>query len=171
MAVVFLGFKRDQVDHPLDGLGFLTPKSEGRSLSGAQFCSTMFTGRAPEGFVSIAGYFGGARAPHLACLPAADLIELALTEFRDLIGARGDPAVARVRHWPMGLPQYRIGHPERAACLRIAGNRQPGLFVTGNYLDGPSVGTCLGLARETAAAVHGIIDGSGVTDSAENLAV
>ena len=114
---------------------------------------------------------GGIEAPHLARLPAADLIDLARSEFRDLIGARGDPAVARVRHWPMGLPQYRIGHPERAACLRSAGDRQPGLFVTGNYLDGPSVGACLDLARETAAAVHEVIAGSEVTSSAENVAV
>jgi oxygen-dependent protoporphyrinogen oxidase len=171
LAVVFLGFRRSQVDHPLDGLGFLAPEAEGRNLNGAQFCSTMFPGRAPEGFVSVAGYFGGDRAPHLARLPKNDLIELALSEFRDLIGARGDPAVARVRHWPVGLPQYRIGHPERVACLQNAGGRQPGLFVTGNYLDGPSVGTCLGLAKETAAAVHGVIANSGVTGSAENVAV
>ncbi len=42
--------------------------------------------------------------------PAADLVELAEGEFRELIGARGAPVVARVRHWPVGLPQYRIGH-------------------------------------------------------------
>jgi len=30
--------------HPLDGLGFLVPSSEGRGLTGVLFCSTMFAG-------------------------------------------------------------------------------------------------------------------------------
>ncbi|MEE8505009.1 MAG: protoporphyrinogen oxidase, partial [Kiloniellales bacterium] len=41
LAVVFLGFRRAQVDHPLDGLGYLTPQSEARALTGALFCSSM----------------------------------------------------------------------------------------------------------------------------------
>jgi oxygen-dependent protoporphyrinogen oxidase len=117
----------------------------------------MFPGRAPEGCVAIAGYFGGARSPDLARLPEDDLIGLARQEFGDLIGARGAPVVARVKHWPLGLPQYEIGHLERTACLRDAEKRTPGLFVTGNYFDGPSVAACLGQAEKTARAVHGYL--------------
>ena len=109
VAVVFLGFERGAVEHPLDGLGFLTSQDQGRHLNGAQFCSTMFPGRAPEDCVAIAAYVGGVRAPDLARLPGDDLIELARTELSELIGSRGDPVVARVRHWPVGLPQYEIG--------------------------------------------------------------
>jgi len=153
LAVVFLGYDRRQVAHPLDGLGFLTPEDEGRDLLGAQFPSTMFPGRAPAGFVAVAGYIGGARAPDLARLPAADLIALARAEFGDLIGASGDPVVARVRHWPVGIPQYGLGHGALADDLNAAGQRRPGLFVTGNYLAGPSVASCLTAARATAAGV------------------
>ena len=53
LAVVFLGYKRNQVGHPLDGLGFLTPHRENRLLNGAQFSSTMFTDRAPDGYVAV----------------------------------------------------------------------------------------------------------------------
>lgn len=158
LAVVFFGFRRRQVDHPLDGLGFLTPQKEGRSLSGAQFCSTMFPGRSPEGHVCVAGYLGGARAPELARRPGEELIDLALGEFRDLIGVKGEPAVTQVRHWPLGLPQYRIGHAERTACLKNAGRRWPGLFVAGNYFNGPSVAACLTMSRETACGVDAFLD-------------
>lgn len=154
LAVAFLGYRRDRVDHPLDGLGFLAAPGEGRALSGAQFCSTMFPGRSPDGYVSVTAYFGGARAPDIARLPADELIALARDEFRDLIGARGEPVVARMRHWALGLPQYRIGHEARIASLRELGRRLPGLFVTGNYFSGPSVAACATLARETASGVH-----------------
>ena len=151
VAVVYLGYRRDQVAHPLDGLGFFAARGEGRVLNGAQFCSTMFEGRAPDGHVAVAGYFGGDTAPDLGRAPSAELVALARREFSDLLGAKGDPVVTRVRHWPRGLPQYRLGHAGRIAQLRGAEDRQPGLFLTGNYFEGPSVGACLSLAIETAA--------------------
>ncbi len=157
LAVVFLGYRRAQVDHPLDGVGYLTPASEGRALSGALFCSTMFPGRAPAGHVAIAGYVGGARAPELARLPAADLIAMARAELGELLGARGEPEVARVRHWPRGLPQLRVGHGDRVAVLRSLPTRRPGLFVTGNYFAGPSIASCVEQAGETAAKVDAFL--------------
>jgi protoporphyrinogen/coproporphyrinogen III oxidase len=157
LAVVFLGYPRRSVAHPLDGLGFLTAEAENRNLLGAQFCSTMFTGRAPEGQIAVSGYIGGARAPDLARLPAEDLIRLAASEFHDLIGATGTPTVARVHHWPVGLPQYRAGHRRAVEALETADRRVDGLFLTGNYIGGPSVATCLSVARKTASAVHGYL--------------
>jgi oxygen-dependent protoporphyrinogen oxidase len=154
LAVVFLGYRRGQVDHPLDGLGYLTPARGGRALSGSLFCSTMFPGRAPEGHVALAGYIGGARAPEAALAAPGDLIAAARAEFRDLLGARGDPVVARVRQWPRGLPQYQLGHGARAAALGGLEARSPGLFVTGNYFEGPSVDACVAQASGAAARVH-----------------
>lgn len=154
LAVVFLGYARRQVEHPLDGLGYLTPSAEGRTLSGALFCSTMFPGRAPQDHVGLAGYIGGARAPDAALAPPSELVAAARAEFRDLLGARGQPALERVRQWPRGLPQYHLGHAVRAAALRGTDRRRPGLFVTGNYFAGPSVAVCVAQAVETATRVH-----------------
>ena len=153
VAVVYLGYRRGQVAHPLDGLGFFAARGEGRTLNGAQFCSTMFDGRAPAGHVAVAGYFGGDGAPDLGRASSGELIALARREFADLLGAKGEPVVARVRHWPRGLPQYRLGHADRIAALRGAEDRQPGLFLTGNYFAGPSVGACVHQALATATRV------------------
>ena len=161
LAVVFLGFRRAQVDHPLDGLGYLTPQCEERALTGALFCSSMFPERAPEGHVALAGYVGGARAPEAALAAPEDLIAETRAEFRDLLGARGEPVLARVRQWPRGLPQYRLGHGRVVAALHESHARRPGLFVTGNYLTGPAVGACVAKGLETAAWVHRFLAGGG----------
>ena len=163
LAVVFLGYPRARVAHPLDGLGFLGAEAEGRTLTGAQFCSTMFPGRAPDGHVAVAAYFGGARRPATGQASAAELIDLARAEFRDLIGAEGPPTVARVRHWPLGLPQYRIGHLDRIARIKGACDRLPGLFLTGNYFAGPSVADCLGQAQMVAAVAAGYLEDDAAT--------
>jgi oxygen-dependent protoporphyrinogen oxidase len=157
---VFLGYPRARVGHPLDGLGYLTPTSEGRPLNGALFCSTMFPARAPQGHVALTGYLGGDRAPDLARLPPAALVDIVRSEFADLLGARGEPAVARVRQWPRGLPQYRVGHDEVIGALAAAEDRWPGLFVTGNYFAGVSVAACLAEATRAAMRAHGHLERS-----------
>lgn len=153
LAVVFLGYARAQIAHPLDGVGFLSPSSEHRPVNGALFCSTMFAERAPEGFVSLAAYVGGDRAPHLARQPANDLIGMVREEFDGLLGARGEPVLARVRHWPCGLPQYRIGHGDLLAAFKGLSDRRPGVFLTGNYVAGVSVAACVTHALQVATGV------------------
>jgi len=150
LAVVFMGYKRHAVDHPLDGLGYLSPSSENRLLTGVQFSSSMFSGRAPEGYVSLTGYLGGTRCPNVAKLGDDQLIALAEEEFRDLLGVRGCPKIARIRRWPRGIPQYHLGHQERVRKIQDIPLNAPGLFVTGNYLGGPSVGACVANAHEAA---------------------
>ncbi len=153
LSVVFTGFQRSLVVHPLDGLGFLSTKGKAQIVTGAQFNSTMFHGRAPTGHVSISSYVGGARNPDLLGLPADELLALTNEELRDLLGIKGDAVVQRVRHWPRGLPQYTIGHGERVSKIEDANERLEGLFFVGNYLHGVSVANCLATARTTAAKI------------------
>lgn len=153
VAVVFLGFHARQVAHPLDGLGFLSTPGAGQIVSGAQFPSTMFSGRAPNGHVALSAYVGGSRAPEAARLPSRDLAAAVLSELSPLLGVSGDPIVTRVRHWERGLPHYTLGHSDRMACLRAQLEQVPGLFLTGNYFCGVSITSCLDQAGRTAAEI------------------
>ncbi len=158
VAVVFFGYRRDQVSHPLDGLGYLSPVSEGRSVSGALFASTMFENRAPEGHVALSAYIGGSRAPDLAGISADELMAEARSEYADVLGVTGDPVVSRVRQWPLGIPQAGVGHTARVDVLRSLADRTPGVYVTGNYLNGPSVAACVAEAERTAGEVTALLN-------------
>ncbi len=162
LAVVFLGYRRSRIAHPLDGLGYLTPSGEGRLVSGVLFCSTMFAQRAPDGQVALAAYVGGRRAPGAAVLPQRDLIDLVESELRDLVGAAGPPTLARVRQWPRGIPQLDLGHSARLAHIRAAQSALPGMFLSGNYFKGVSVVACLEQAAVTAEKVAGHLMGGGL---------
>ncbi len=157
ISVVFLGYRSDHVSHSLDGLGYLTPSSEPRQVSGALFCSTMFEGRAPQGHVALSVYIGGSRAADASRLPAGDLVALARADVGDLVGARGDPVIARVRHWPRGLPQMTRGHSRRLAAIAQAQDQIPGLFLTGNYFEGPGVAACVAGADKTAKRIEAFL--------------
>lgn len=157
--VVFLGYRREQVGHPLDGLGFLSTKDSSRIISGAQFLSTMYEGRAPTGHVAISAYAGGVRNPELAGLDEATLVGEVHKELAELLGIKGAPVVCRTRRWALGLPQYAMGHSARVVQLDSVAERVPGLFITGNFLRGISVANCLSSADETANRVADTLSG------------
>src|SRR5262249_59249528 len=58
-ATVSLAYRRADIPHPLDGFGFVVPRSEGRDLLACTFSSVKYPGRAPEGHVLIRGFVGG----------------------------------------------------------------------------------------------------------------
>lgn len=151
--VVFLGYRRDQVGHPLDGLGFLSTKDTSRIISGAQFLSTMYEGRAPNGYVSISAYAGGARNPELASLDEASLVGEVHKELAELLAIKGAPVLHKTRRWALGLPQYTLGHPGRVSQLESTPDRVPGLYVTGNFINGVSIANCMSTAAKIAARV------------------
>lgn len=145
--VAFLGYKREQVAHPLDGLGYLGTKDKDLIISGAQFASTMYAGRAPDGYVAISAYAGGVRNPELAQLPEAELLAQIHMELAGLLGIKGRPALTRLRRWSHGLPQYTIGHNARHDAFLATPERVQGLFLTGNYINGVSVANCMETAN------------------------
>jgi len=151
--VAFFGYKREQVAHPLNGLGFLSTKDNGRILSGSQFASTMYPHRAPDEYVAISAYAGGARNPALIKLSETDLTAQMHAELAEVLGIKGNPVITRLRRWQLGLPQYTLGHIARQKVFAETSQRVEGLFVTGNYTNGVSVANCLKSAQETAMLV------------------
>ena len=109
VASVFVGFRRDQVQHPLDGFGALVPAAEKRSILGIVFTSSLFPGRAPADHVALTVLAGGALQPGIAGLPRDELVERVCSDLRFLLGAHGRPAFVRHTEWPRAIPQYNLG--------------------------------------------------------------
>ena len=60
-ATVLLGYRREDVGHPLDGYGLVVPRTEGLRTTALSFVSTKFPYRAPDGHVLLRGFLGGVR--------------------------------------------------------------------------------------------------------------
>ncbi len=142
LAVVHLGYRRDDVQHPLDGFGMLCPSGEQRNILGTLWPSSLFAGRAPEGNVLLTSFVGGARRPELALQDDEELIEMVIQEQRALVGAHNNPVFARVTHWEHAISQYNTGHTQRMEALERLEAMFHGLHVLGNYRDGVSVERC-----------------------------
>lgn len=150
LASVSLAYKTDEVDHPCSGFGFLAPRTEDLRVLGGLFPSSLFPGRAPEGWHLLTCFIGGATDPDVRTLDDAALVERVAADLKRAIGAKGAPKVVAVSRWERAIPQYTLGHVARIAELEHA-LRPFGIRLLGNYLDGVSVGDCVARAQRIAA--------------------
>jgi oxygen-dependent protoporphyrinogen oxidase len=154
VAVVSLGYRKNDVGHRLNGFGFLVPRSSGLRVLGTVWNSSLFSGRAPEGHVLLTTFVGGATDPSVATLKSEELSSLVHREIAPLLSIKDSPTFSNVTIWPRALPQYNLGHDERLAAIARNLARFPGLFLTGNYLRGPAIGSCAEQALTVAEEVR-----------------
>lgn len=153
LASLFLGFRRDQVAHPLDGFGVLVPAAEKRALLGAIFSSTIFPDRAPADHVAITLMIGGALQPELATRSAEELWAAVRGDLHDLLGIKGEPVFRRHTFWPRAIAQYHLGHERHLEAIKACEQKYPGLFLGGNLKDGVSIAQCISAGERLAARV------------------
>lgn len=141
LSVVHLGLERAAVGHPLDGTGFLVPRSqrESRVLSGNLWMSALFPARAPDAKVLLTSYLGGARRPEAADWDDEGSVSKVLSVLEPLLGLRGAPEMVRVDRHRRGLPLYHGAYQGRLQAIDERLARLPGLSLAANYRDGISV--------------------------------
>ena len=150
VAVLALGFRREDVAHKLDGFGFLVPDVERRNVLGVIFSSTVFPGRAPEGHVLLTAFVGGVRNPDLANADLSTLTARVLDDLRLLLGVRGEPTFRAFHLWPKAIPQYALSYGRFKEIMDDAERRNPGFALAGSYREGVAVGEVIGSAGQAA---------------------
>ena len=154
VAVVSLGYRKEDVGHPLDGFGFLVPRSSGLTVLGTVWNSSLFPGRAPGHHVLLTSFVGGATNPDATKQPADQLVALVHREIKPLMQLREGPVFSNVSVWPRALPQYNLGHTARMAEINNCRADFPGLYLTGNYMNGPAIGACVEQALKVADEIR-----------------
>jgi oxygen-dependent protoporphyrinogen oxidase len=152
VASLFFGFRREQVAHPLDGFGALVPAIENRSILGVLFSSTLFPDRAPADHVALTVYVGGTRQPELARLEPEVLRSRVLSDLRELLGVKGEPAFTHMTFWPHAIPQYNLGFEGFLDTMTQVEAQHAGLFIGGHVRDGISLANCIAAGGRLAEA-------------------
>lgn len=153
VASLFLGYRREQLTHPLDGFGGLVPAVEHRDVLGILFSSSLFPERAPAGHACLTVFAGGSRQPEHARLSAPELLAKIDRDLRDLVGATGAPVFMRHNQWPRAIPQYVPGYERWLDQITALENRHAGLYIGGNVRDGISVPDCVKSGSRLARTV------------------
>jgi oxygen-dependent protoporphyrinogen oxidase len=127
------------------GFGGLIPQVEGFRSLGILYPASLFTGRAPEGFVLTTSFLGGALDRALASAPDAELLAVASAEVARFFPRLGPATRSWIARWPEAIPQLPLGHHRTLAALEqdlsALDAVAPGaLHVTGGFCDGIALG-------------------------------
>ena len=150
VAVVAQAYRREHVGHTLEGFGFLIPRSSELRTLGVIWNSSLFPGRCPEGAVLITSFLGGATDPELVQMDEAQIAAQVQKDIGGLLQITHPPIAQHIWRHFRALPQYNLGHAQRVAMIGEDLPNLSGVFVSGNYLEGPSLGSCVAQAFRTA---------------------
>jgi oxygen-dependent protoporphyrinogen oxidase len=161
VASLVLGFRRDQVRHPLDGFGVLIAQIEKFHLLGALFSSSLFPNRAPAGHVTLTCYVGGVRQPELARLSTDELTDLAVKDLGVLLGVTGRPTFQHHELYRRAIPQYEVGYGRFKEVMNDAESKAPGFFIAGHFREGISLGDSILSGHNVVERISGFLGKSG----------
>ena len=149
VSLICMAVKKEQVPLDLDGFGFLAPSLEKRPVLGALWDSSIFAGRAPDGWHLIRILAGGARHPEIAQLDDSKLTDIAVNELTDLTGLKGMPEILGIFRWDKAIPQYNVGHEAMMYELsRLLDGRR--LYMRCNWIGGVSLNDCIAASNSLA---------------------
>jgi protoporphyrinogen/coproporphyrinogen III oxidase len=157
-VVVTLAFSRADVV-PLDGYGYLVPRVEGGDVLACTWSSQKWEGRAPDESVLLRVYAGRFGRRDVTRASDEELVRLALDEVA-FLGVVAEPELTRVHRWPLGTPQYVLGHPERLVRIEGALARHPGLALAGAAYRGVGIPDCIASGELAAESVARALAGA-----------
>jgi protoporphyrinogen/coproporphyrinogen III oxidase len=154
IASVPLAYRVKQLSRPLDGFGFLAPRSEGLRTLGSIWNSALFTDRSPEGWTFTTNFIGGATDPEAVRLSDEALIETVHRDLNQALGITGAPRRLPITRYERAIPQYNLGHAARVTAIDSLLKHHRGLRLAGNYLHGVSLGDCIKNADAIAHEIN-----------------
>ncbi|MGQ4810438.1 Protoporphyrinogen oxidase [Candidatus Entotheonellaceae bacterium PAL068K] len=142
-ATVNAVFKRQDVAHPLHGMGFVVPVIEQRTLMACSFSSVKFAGRAPKDSILLRAFVGGALQQAQYGLADEVMQRAVYDDLRQLLGVTGPPVSMHLSRHPHSMPQYHLGHVQRITHIETLAGRIPGLVLAGNAYHGIGIPDCI----------------------------
>ena len=158
-ATVTLGYKKEGFSHPLDGFGFVVPKKEGRSILACTWTSSKFPHRAPEGYVMLRCYLGGALQEEIAEKDEETLETLVRKDLQEIMGIKETPVFCKVFRNLKSNVQYHVSHSEKIDSVMEDLKNFPGLFLAGSAYRGIGIPDCIQNGNQAAEATLEFLNG------------
>jgi oxygen-dependent protoporphyrinogen oxidase len=155
VTLVTMAVPRDDIDHPLDGSGFLVARPEGLVLTACTWSSTKWAHLAGDGStVVLRASAGRHRDTRAETMDDLALVGALAEDLRTTMGLRGPALEVRVNRWPRSFPQYRVGHLGWLVAIEDElATRVPGVVVTGAGFRGLGVPACIRQGRQASRSL------------------
>jgi len=159
-ATVTLAYRREDIPHPLNGFGFVVPSIEKRSIVACTVSSIKYRGRAPDEYVLLRAFVGGALQERLFDLDDLGMENAVRRELQDLLGITAQPVLRRIARHRLAMPQYDVGHLDRMQRIQERLALLPGLLLAGNAYRGVGIPDCVHGGEDAAEAAMTLLCGT-----------
>jgi oxygen-dependent protoporphyrinogen oxidase len=149
-AIVNMVFDRSDIEHRLNGFGFVVPKMEGGAILACSFSSIKFANRVPSDKVLLRVFVGGVLQKDIYELSDIQMECLVWQDLNKYLGVNDLPIYSFINRYPNSMPQYNVGHQEIVASIEAMVRERQGLAVAGNSYNGVGIPNCI-LSGEQAA--------------------
>jgi protoporphyrinogen/coproporphyrinogen III oxidase len=161
-AMVTFSAARANVTLPARGTGILVPLGTSWAGEGSMMVTavTFLDRKWPrlrlDEDVLLRAHVGRSDDSRWSELNDDELIRRVADELAVLLPAWSSPRESLVQRWPLGLPQYRVGHERLVEEARVASSHYA-VTLAGNAFDGVGVPASIGSGRRAARDVTGLI--------------
>ncbi len=138
-ATLNLGFRRQDVNHPLDGFGFVVPAKEKKLVVGCTFASQKFEGRAPEGYILLRVFLGAGAVQEIKTQGEPVVMEKVLEELKPILNLRDRPIAHHWATYQASMSYFRPGHLSQVSRMEQKASETKGLYLAGNGLKGVGI--------------------------------
>lgn len=150
LAVMGAVYEPGAFGRPLTRTGFLVPRGEGLAMTAGTWVRAKWDYPDTTPLVPVRAFFGRAGDRELLTQTDEVMADRFRREMGYIMGVTDAPRYERVFRIPQGMPQYLVGHRERAQRIQAEAARWPGLKVIGSYFDGVGVPDCIRHANDAA---------------------
>jgi oxygen-dependent protoporphyrinogen oxidase len=157
VACVVLAYPKREFIYDMKGFGNLIPRTQGVRTLGTIWSSSLFAGRAPEGWQLLLNFIGGTLDPALAKLSELEIIQAVHQDLKKTLlrpDTKVEPKAIAVHVWEKAIPQYEIGHLERLAKVESELQKSQGLYISANFIGGVALGDCIKRSIQEAKKIE-----------------
>jgi oxygen-dependent protoporphyrinogen oxidase len=151
-AVAILVYPEGTADRFPEGTGFVTPVGSG-TITACTWISRKWPSDELGSRAVVRCFVGRAGSEEALELADEELVERVRAESEAAVTMPSPPDAAEVVRWPRAMPQYDMGHLDRAAEIERALLAAPGIFVSGSAYRGVGIADCIRQAGEAAGRV------------------
>lgn len=152
VANVVMAFDKRTFGLEFDGSGFVTPRSEGLSITACTWTSSKWLHTSPADKVLLRCYVGHSEDQETVKLPDDNLLAAVRRDIRETMGITAEPEFAEITRLNRSMPQYPVGHVGNMEALRKRMARElPGVWATGAAFDGVGLPDCIRQGKEAAS--------------------
>ncbi len=142
-ATVNLAFRREDIAHPLNGMGFVVPITERLNLIGCSFSSMKFENRAPEEYVLLRAFVGRAANVIEERPVEKKIVATVLKEVTELLGITAKPIFSILSQHSQAMAQYQVGHQTLVSEIEEHAEGLTNFALAGNAYHGIGIPDCV----------------------------